>query len=184
LIDITGPLFLHVILSLAAGRRANKSFNYSSLFFFPKDSSNLPSHLRPISVSNTDNRLIANVIRKAIAPAITDILDPAQKAFIAEASIDDNIAFFNQLFADNQADDRKNTFAFFHDFKKAYDSISREYIMTLLQQIGMPDWVLRLIAVLFVDNVAFPIVGSAHDTTIIMNNGLKQGCPLSPLLRY
>jgi hypothetical protein len=68
LADVAAPLLFRYMLVLASGKRTNRSFNFTNLFFFPKDSSNLPNHLRPISVSNTDNRLMANVIRKLITP--------------------------------------------------------------------------------------------------------------------
>ena len=40
LIDIAAPLLFRYLLSISLGRRTNRSFNYSNLFFFPKDSSN------------------------------------------------------------------------------------------------------------------------------------------------
>ena len=43
--------------------------------FFPKDNSNTPPNLRPIAVSNTDNRLIASILHTFISPAILKLMD-------------------------------------------------------------------------------------------------------------
>ena len=87
-----------LILHLSSSKKANRSFNFSNLFFFPKDSTNTLPRLRPISVGNTDNRLVANVIRRSISPAVCKILTKTQKAFVPGASIDDNILHFNEQF--------------------------------------------------------------------------------------
>jgi ribonuclease HI len=180
LIDIAAPRLFHFILHLSLGKKANRSFNFSNLHFFPKDSTNLPSCLRPISVGNTDNRLIANILRACIAPSILGILDPGQHAFVPGASIDDNIRALNAFF-NRPPTEGLDGGSLFHDFKKAYDSTSRAYLLNILKRIGMPMWVTSLVSVLFMNNIAFPILGSRHGVTISMTNGLKQGCPLSPL---
>ena len=38
--DIASSLLFLVLLHLSTGSKANRSFNYANLFFFPKDSSN------------------------------------------------------------------------------------------------------------------------------------------------
>ena len=83
LTDLVAPLLLELILHLADGRKPNRSFNYTNLFFFPKDSSNTFNKLRPISVSNTDNRLVAKIVHEAITPAIAAILAKSQRAYDA-----------------------------------------------------------------------------------------------------
>lgn len=181
LLDIAAPLLYRYALSIAARGRANRSFNYTNLFFFPKDDSGRVDRTRPISVSNTDNRIIANVVRRLISPAIGNILDDAQTAFIPGKLIEDPIYSFNEKFYG--AMKRDETYSIlFHDFKKAYDSVSREYMFFLLEKIGIPERVIRIIKALYNEVLAFPILTDPHGRVIKMSNGLKQGCPLSPLL--
>jgi hypothetical protein len=150
------------------------------MFFFPKDLSYTAARTRPIAVSNTDNRIIANVVRRAITPAILSILSPNQTAFNPQTSIDDNIYYLNHAFY-SALEEGKQYKVLFHDFKGAYDSVSRRYLFALLHRIGIPAFFLSLIEVLFQKNVAFPIMRDRHNVKITMNNGLKQGCPLSPI---
>ena len=66
--------------------------------------------------------------------------------------------------------------------EKAFDRTSRHYLLALLRHIGAPSWVINLLVTLFENVVALPILAGPHSTRIQMTNGLKQGCPLSPLL--
>ena len=87
-----------------------------------------------------------------------------------------NAAFYNKA-------ERGELYLFLlHDFQKAYDSLSRRYLFSLLARIGTPQWVIHAISALFLDVQARPVLAGGHDTVIHMANGLKQGCPLSPLL--
>ena len=91
LVDIAAPLLYRYALSMSRGGRTNKSFNFTNLFFFPKDESGGADRTRPISVSNTDNRIIANVVRRVISPNIYSILDESQTAFAPGKHIEEPI---------------------------------------------------------------------------------------------
>ena len=69
-----------------------------------------------------------------------------------------------------------------HDFAKAYDSVSRQYLFSVLRKVGLPDWIMNVLDALFTNVVATPILQEGHGVKLFMRNGLKQGCPLSPLL--
>ena len=124
---------------------------------------------------------MANVIRAVVTPAIQDILSRVQTAFLPQASIGDAVRLFNRKFFEASTENRDLSILF-HDFAKAYDSVSRQYLFTLLQKIGLPTDLTHLLQALFRNVKAFPILPSPHKITIRMGNGLKQGCPLSPLL--
>ena len=76
--------------------------------------------MRPITVSNTDNRLVANMLRACITPAVQEILEKSQKAFMEDASIEDNIRVFNEQFY-SHLEAKTDYHLFLHDFEKAYD---------------------------------------------------------------
>ena len=69
----------------------------------------------------------------------------------------------------------------FLDFAKAFDSVSRSYLMAILEHIGVPEGYRNIIWALFHDVMAEPSVGGKTKVLIRMNDGLKQGCPLSTL---
>jgi len=70
----------------------------------------------------------------------------------------------------------------FIDFKKAFDSISREVLWRLLWHYGMPDKVVTIIRALY-EGFSAQVVHSGQRTQPLnMRTGVRQGCLLSPLL--
>ena len=65
---------------------------------------------------------------------------------------------------------------------KAFDSVDHNYIFAILNEIGLPDWVITIIKALFNDIRVTPMVGRGKGGWIRILRGVKQGCPLSPLL--
>ena len=94
-------------------------FNHGFLFLIPKKETGLVADTRPISVTNTDNRLLASTVARAIMHAVSAFLDPAQKGFLASTSghslTEDLNRFFYQGVVDNV-----QRFAFLLDTAKAF----------------------------------------------------------------
>ena len=178
------PLLLEVVRYLASTPTAktNKSFNYSDLFFIPKKlEALLAKAMRPISVSNTDNRLIARMVKEVILGPLSEMLGMSQHAFLPHRSIEDPIRLVNDLFY-SKYEAGEEFYLLLVDFAKAFDSVSQEFLFALLRHVGVPDWVCNIISNLYSNVRAKPILFGSHNVLINMLDGLKQGCPLAPLL--
>ena len=78
--------------------------------------------------------------------------------------------------------DREPLFACFVDFQKAYDSVPRALLWRKLQSLGVTGWYLQAVQALYAD-VPLVVQGAPLDTLPFHSLlGVKQGCPLSPLL--
>ena len=79
---------------------------------------------------------------------------------------------------------RKNgkLYAAFIDFKKAYDTVNREKLLKKLQDIGLSGTLLRSIKALYAKTEYQIKLKKRLLEAISSNLGLKQGCPLSPIL--
>jgi Reverse transcriptase (RNA-dependent DNA polymerase) len=71
----------------------------------------------------------------------------------------------------------------FLDFRKAYDSVNREFLREVLLAIGVGDkfvsWVMLLLSR---DTTACAILNGFKSNKMVFQAGVRQGCPLAPLL--
>ena len=75
-----------------------------------------------------------------------------------------------------------STYVAFIDFKKAYDWINRELLFEKLQSIGISSKMLQAICSLYNNVQSCVRVNGNLTDWFEVNQGLKQGCILSPLL--
>ena len=175
------PVLRAMLTQLAKGDKPPAGFNYGNTFFIPKKGTKLPCDHRPISVTNSNNRLLAKCVVVAITPALQHSLHPDQKGFVEGRSGGDHIRNLNAKFYSHL---KKNTqyHILFMDTAKAFDSISHPFIREAMIQIGLPPWVVNVVTGLMHEVKVTPVLGAAHATRIDIRRGVKQGCPLSPLL--
>ena len=71
----------------------------------------------------------------------------------------------------------------FLDFRKAYDSVNREFLREVLLKIGVGDkfvaWVMLLLSP---STTACAVLNGFKSTKLAFHAGVRQGCPLAPLL--
>jgi len=68
------------------------------------------------------------------------------------------------------------------DFTQAYDIVDREELCKHLRKIGMPDFLMVAIKALYKNDQYILVDGHKQTDPISPTRGVKQGCPLSPLL--
>ena len=73
-------------------------------------------------------------------------------------------------------------FAAFMDFTAAYDTIPRQQLWQHLEAIGMPPWMLGAVKAMYAQDAYIFVDGEKRSGLIRPSKGVKQGCPLSPLL--
>ena len=77
---------------------------------------------------------------------------------------------------------KKKLYAVFIDFKKAYDTVNRDLLIKKLQTLGINGIFMRNIISIYQKTEYCIKLKNGHTCPISSNLGLKQGCPLSPML--
>ena len=73
-------------------------------------------------------------------------------------------------------------YACFVDFKQAFDRINRTLLWEKLHRIGLGGWALQAVQALYADVPMCVRVPGGFTPAFQATSGVKQGCPLSPLL--
>jgi hypothetical protein len=75
------------------------------------------------------------------------------------------------------------TYIAFIDFRKAFDSVDRDKLWTIILNKGIPTHLITVIQTTCTENIIRVNVGNgiSKDSRVI-TQGVRQGCPLSPVL--
>ena len=136
---------------------------------------------RPLSIVNTDNRLIANAYRLRWEPFFNKWVSDFQRGFLPERSMLANVVDVDFEAMTISLQHARGAVILF-DFKAAFPSISHDYLHRVLRHIGLPDHGMHLVESLYNENRCVIACGGSQHAGFDMKAGIRQGCPLSPLL--
>lgn len=179
--DIYAPIALEMFEDLSRGAKAPKGFNAGLLFLLPKGSSGLVTDTRPLSVTNANNRIIASLGAQAIESSLSNLIGISQTGFMSGRICDTNICALAERFY-TDCDAKRSDYILFLDIKKAFDSVHHSWIHSCLKKANFPSWFRSLVQGLLHDVQVAPVMGADSQEWIPIKLGVKQGCPLSPLL--
>ena len=123
-------------------------------------------------------RIILNRIEKTICPLI---LPETQCGFRRNRSTIDMVFSLRQI-QEKCTEQNMELYAVFIDFTKAFDTVSREGLWSVLKRFGFTDKVVNLVKALHDGMKAKVVQGKDTSKEFAVTNGVKQGCVLAPTL--
>ena len=130
-------------------------------------------------MSNADNKIFASAINHPLAAATAQVIGPYQQGFIRGRSIVHQVLAldgYSSLWAKYH---HRNLVVILFDILAAFPSLNHKFIFKMLVHRGLPPPLVEFIRKLY-DNVYSNFtVGSAQSLIILIEAGIKQGCPLS-----
>jgi len=145
-----------------------------------------PGNYRMLAVSGTMYRLYTNVLREVVTDWCRDKskIPDTQFGFYPGRNTLQPMFILRHLRHAAQAlkpNSSSRLMVAFIDFKQAYDTIPRDKLWEHFQRICMPAHILSVIKNLY-ENDEYVLVDGLKRATVSPTRGVKQGCPLSPLL--
>ena len=159
------------------------SHKISYLRLIPKDGKDtrIISNLRPITMSNTDHKLITKTYASKLISVVAECIGGEQTAYIPGRLINDNLRSMLMTIDLANVDDTIEGMVVSLDAKKAFDSVSHKYIRRSLKAFGLEGFI-PIFNVLYRDLRSNIIInGKVIDGYSILR-GVKQGDALSCIL--
>jgi len=136
------------------------------------------SNLRPISLTNTDVKIITKAITIKLNPILDSIISPTQTAYVPKRQVTDNNLLLDKIIQlANKTEE--SLFVLSLDAKKAFDSVDHEYMYRTLKSFGFGDEFISVIRVIYKDLTASILVNGFKTQIIKLLRGVKQGDALS-----
>ena len=142
-----------------------------------------PNNYRGLSIGSCIGKLYSSILLGRLENFATKhkIIPAQQIGFKRGFRTADHVYLLKTLI-DQTFHKKGKLYAAFIDFKKAYDTVNREKLLKKLQEIGLSGTFLRNIKALYTKTEYQIKLKKRLLKTISSNLGLKQGCPLSPIL--
>ena len=140
-----------------------------------------PANYRPISLLNSQYKLYVIVLSERMNNVLPYILGPSQYGFRAGHSTADPIYILRRIIAYLERGDGDGILVFL-DWEKVFDKLYQSRLGETMARFGVPNELINATRSLY-DHPTFEVTIQGHTSTHQrQERGIRQGCPLSPLL--
>ncbi len=136
---------------------------------------------RPISLLNTDYKILAKVLANRLQGIIGNIINSDQSGYIKNRYIGDNIRTISDIIDYCKIYNKPGIICLI-DFQKAFDSVSWSFLYKTLDALNFGENLQRWVKLLY-NNTSSCVTNNGYSSAFFsVERGVRQGCPVSPLL--
>jgi sorting nexin-29 len=139
------------------------------------------SNYRGISLLSTSYKILSNILLSRPTPHANEIIGDHQSGFLHNRPTTVQIFYIRQIL-EEKWEYNGTVHQLFIDFKKAYDSVRREVSYNILSEFRTPRKLVGLIKMCLNETYSIVRIGKYQSDKLPIQNGLKKGDALSPLL--
>lgn len=140
-----------------------------------------PANYRGISLISCLGKLYLSMWTQRLTAHLDPRLAEEQGGFRAKRSTVDQLFVFNETLL-RQRRAGRTTHCFFIDFRKAFDTVWHQGLWRRLWEEGIQGKAWRILRSLYSDLQSSVLVEGEPSRTTPLKQGVRQGCPLSPIL--
>ena len=146
-----------------------------TVLIYKKGQEHLIENWRPITIGSLWARLYAKWLDKRFREGTT--VHERQKAFVPLDGCYENSKIIQHIMKVN-----KNLCMVFIDLSKAFDTVRHDSIWRALKRKHVPSEMINWVKKLYINTYTKIVTSTGMTESIPILQGVKQGCPLSPLL--
>ena len=133
---------------------------------------------RPISLTNFDYKILAKILANRFKGVISDIIDDDQTAYIRGRNITTILRLIDDVIEYVEVCNKTGAILAL-DYKKAFDSISKEYLLHCFKIFGFGDDFIQWVETLMSKTESAVIHYGWVSEFFPVLSGVRQGCPFS-----
>jgi len=159
-----------------------KGCNASFITLIPKSEN--PQSLeeyRPISLVGCFYKILTKVLSGRIKKVIEKVIDGSQSAFLSNRGLLDSVLVVNEVM-DDLKKRRKSGVVVKLDFEKAYDSVSWEFLLYMMNRLGFCGKWIQWIRAYLESTTISVLVNGSPTKEFKPSRGLRQGDLMAPFL--
>ena len=135
---------------------------------------------RPITLLNTELKILTRVLANRLQLVISDLIGPEQTFAVKGRSIQDNLHLIREVL--ERIEDGIEAALISLDQSKAFDRVDHWFLVTVLETAGFEPEFRRWISMMYHNPQAVVQVNGRRSRVFAIERSVRQGCPLSPLL--
>ncbi|KAL3682679.1 hypothetical protein R1sor_000701 [Riccia sorocarpa] len=177
-----GRLFSLAVLDYWRSGQLHSYFKDGILFLIPKV--NNPTTLaqwRPITILNTIYKIIAKLLAVRLALILPSIVPENQQGFVKGSTTQNCILTF-ALTHEALKKSRKSACFLSLDLEKAFDKLDQDFLWEVLLKLDFSQGFISRVQALLHDAETRILINGDLLPAFTVGRGVRQGCPLSPLL--
>ncbi len=136
---------------------------------------------RPITLLNTDYKLLTKVLALRLAAVAPEIVHPSQAGFVPGRRLRDQTQLAKLMINWAEATETNGAIVAL-DQEKAYDKISHDYLWRVLDKYGVPQSFIRTLQALYAHAHTSVMINGVLSEPYKVYRGVRQGDPMSCLL--
>ena len=136
---------------------------------------------RPISLLTVDYKIISKVLTNRLRKVMPTLIGEEQTCGVHGRNIHNNLMILRDVVDDINYNGKKAAVLSI-DQEKAFDKIEWRYMYEIMGKLGIPDGLIDWIKMLYNHPMSCVIVNNFIGEPFSVTRGIRQGCPLSPLL--
>ena len=140
----------------------------------------LLANYRPIALMNVDIKILTKLLSMRLMYVLPTIIHESQTAVYGR-NIGDNIHLVRDII-DMANKNNEEAALLFLDQEKAFDQVSHEFLLKVLEKFGFGASFIHWIKLIYSNASTKININGFLTSKISLNSGVRQGCPLSPLL--
>ena len=125
---------------------------------------------------------MANAVRIRDEPFLALLVSSDQRGFLPGRSMLSNVLDIAHHLMRTALHEDAGVAIIFFGLREASPSSSYHFLRRVLRSLGLPSWLLRFIDALYQNNRCQVVAGGERHASFELQAGVRQGCPLSPLL--